>query len=108
MAKKTVVSFIRGDAPKPTKNSSGLITLRSPFPLTLKPQAWARIDFSMTCNFPLLVTGGLTSSDTVVFPAGQNIVCGVKNPSFTDDLILDIGTGVLTVIPVVSPEFEIE
>ena len=109
MTKKTVISFKRGDAPKPTKSPNGNgILLRAPFPITLKPQASVRVDFGLESSAPLLLWHTFATADQLVYEANKPIVVKITNPSLTEDLIYEYGQPMLTVIPVLPSEFELE
>ena len=108
MAKKNpVVKFNREDAPMPKKFENGVIGLRAPMPITVKAQATAHLDFGMTCNHPLLVVGGIVSSDAVVFVANQKISCTLINRSNVD-AVFDTDTSILHVVPVIAPDYDLE
>ena len=107
MAKRTVVKFIREDAPKPKRNPVGTIGLRSPIPITVKVGSSVHLNFGISCNHPLLVVGGLLKTENVIFYPNQKIECFLKNPS-SEDIIVEIGDSVLTVVPVLAPDFDLE
>lgn len=110
MAKQAanVVKFTRVDAPKPTKTTVGLISLKAPFPLTLKPQSSARIDMGLTCSHALIVGYAIGDVSKHSFEYSKPIVFTLKNPSFTDDIVIDVGTVVVNVVPLLTPDFDIE
>lgn len=107
MAKKSIVKFNRADAPLPRKFENGVLGLRAPMPITVKAHSTTHLDFGLTCNYPIIVVGGLVSSDRVVFAANQKIECTLTN-NFRDDAIFEVGSTIVHIIPLLAPDYDLE
>lgn len=106
MAKKPVVKFTLGDAPKPSKNGLGLIGLRVPHPVVLSPGGSLTINFGLSCDKPLILIPGKFRPDTVIAEAGKTITL-TGHGNVQENSHFEFGEVVCYAAPIGS-DFEIE
>lgn len=108
MAKKTTVKFFREDAPKPSKNSAGLIQLRTPVPLSMGILSPISMDMGLQCDHALLIGSSKIQLDKNFFMPGEKIVISGVSSNRDGIISFEAGEVVASAIPVMSFDFDIE
>lgn len=100
MAKKTIVTFTQGEAPKPKRLASGMIALRSPVPFLVPAGKSKDIDLGIAADVILLTSTG------TVFAPNQNIVVTVVNKTDVAEKY-EAGDTIGRALPIIPVEYDI-